>query len=72
MISNDDDYPPDSEEYIEADSLAASVDADVEITAMREAEDRHVIWLCDNGREDESVGGGMPAWFYKALYLDEP
>ena len=73
MISNDDhDYPPDSEEYLEADGLAASVGADVEITAMQEAEDRRVVWLCDGGREDEPVYGGMPAWFYKALYLDEP
>ena len=67
----DDDYPPDSEEYLEAENLAASVDADVEMAAMQQTEDRRVLWLCDNGREDEAVDGGMPAWFYKALYLDE-
>ena len=71
MISNDDD-PPLSDEYLEADSFAASVEAKLEMAAMREAEERHVVWLCDNGREDDPVDGGMPAWFYKALYVDEP
>jgi hypothetical protein len=67
---DDDDYPPDSEEYLAADSYAAGADA--EIAAMQKAEDAHVVWLCNNGREDEAAGGGMPAWFFKALYLDEP
>jgi hypothetical protein len=68
----DEDYPPLPDQYLEADSFADSIAIDVEIAAMQEAEDRHVVWLCDNGREDEAVDGGMPAWFYKALYLDEP
>jgi hypothetical protein len=65
-FDDDDDYPPTE------DSMPAWADADAEIAAMQEAEDRHVVWLCDNGREDEPVDGRMPAWWYKALYLDEP
>lgn len=53
------------------DGMPAWADADAEIAAMQSAEDRHAVWLCDKGREDEPVNGGMPAWFYKALYLDE-
>ena len=72
IFEEDDDYPPDSDEYLGADSYAAGGNADVEIAAMQEAEDRQVVWLCNDGREDEPVDGGMPAWVYKAFYLDEP
>jgi len=68
----EDEYPPFSDEYLAADSFAAEIGVEAEIAAMQEAEDRHVIWLCDNGREDDPVDGGMPARWYKALYLDEP
>jgi len=66
-----DDGPSLSDEYLAADSFAEEVGIAAEIAAMQEAENRHAVWLCDNGREDESVDGGMPAWWYKALYLDE-
>lgn len=72
MNHDDDDYPPDSDEYLAAHSYAAEVGEKAEIAAMQEAQDRQVVWLCDNGREDEPVDGGMPAWWYKALYLDKP
>jgi len=61
-----DDYPPLD------DAMPAWADADAEIAALKEADDRHVRSLCDNGREVEPVDGGMPAWWYKVLYLDEP
>lgn len=64
-IDNDEDGPPLD------DLMPAGADADSEIAALQEAEDRHVVWLCDHGREEDPVGG-MPAWWYKALYLDEP
>jgi hypothetical protein len=54
------------------DGMPAWADADAEIASMQEAEDRHAVWLCNNGREDEPINGEMPAWFYKALYVDEP
>jgi hypothetical protein len=66
-LDDDDDSPP-----VDDDGMPAWADADAEIAAVKEAEDRHAVWLCDNGREDEPVNGGMPAWFYKALYVDEP
>jgi hypothetical protein len=67
MVFDDADGPPLSD-----DGMPAWADADAEIAAMQVAEDRHVVWLCDNGREDEPSDCGIPAWFYKALYLDEP
>ena len=69
MFDDDDDgYPPE----LDDDPMPAGADADAMIAAMQEAEDRHAVFLCDSGREDEPVDGGMPAWFYKILYLDEP
>lgn len=65
-------YPHPSDEELAADSLAAEACVEAELAAMQEAEDRRAIWLCRNGREDEPVDGGMPAFLYKALYLDEP
>ena len=62
-----DDYPP-----LADDGMPVWADADAEIAAMQEAEDRRVFWLCDSGCEDEPVDGGMPAWFYKCCILDEP
>jgi hypothetical protein len=73
MNCNDDnDEPQPSDEELAAEDLAADAGIAAELEAMQEAEDRRVIWLCDNGREDEPVDGGMPAFLYKALYLDEP
>ena len=66
-FDDDDDYPP-----LGDDGMPSWADADAEIANVQEAEDRHAVWLCDNGREDEPVNGGMPAWSYKAVYLDEP
>lgn len=66
-FEDEDDLPP-----LLDDEMPAWADADAEIAALQEAEDRHALWLCDNGREDEPVKGGMPAWFHKALYLDKP
>lgn len=63
---DDDNYPPLD------DGMPVGADADAEIAAIQEAEDRRVVCLCASGREDEPVDGGMPAWWYKALYLDEP
>ncbi|MGA7794095.1 MAG: hypothetical protein WCA19_13735 [Candidatus Acidiferrales bacterium] len=71
MFDDLDDYPPDSEEYLDADSYATEVGETAEIAAMQEAEDRRAVWLCNNGREDEPVNGGMAAWWYKALYVDQ-
>jgi|NGEPerStandDraft_6_1074524.scaffolds.fasta_scaffold384839_2 hypothetical protein len=59
-------------EELAADDLAADAGIAAELEAMQDEEDRHAVWLCDNGREDEPVDGGMPAFLYKALYLDEP
>lgn len=64
---DDDDFPA-----VEDDGMPAWADADADITALQESEDRCVVRLCDNGLEDEPVDGGMPAWFYKALYLEKP
>jgi hypothetical protein len=71
MFNDLDDYPPYPEEYLDADSYATEVGEATEITAMQEAEDRRAVLLCDNGREDEPVNGGMAAWLYKALYVDQ-
>jgi hypothetical protein len=57
---------------LDDDAMPAWADADAEVAALQEAEDRHAVRLCDNGREDAPVNGGMPAWWYKAEYLDEP
>ena len=54
MDFDDDDYPSTE------DNMPALADADAEIAAMQEAEDRRVVWLCDNGREDQPVDGGVP------------
>jgi len=67
-IFNEDDDAP----YHDDDGMPAWADADADIAVLQESEGRHAIWLCANGREDEPVDGGMPAWFYRALYLDEP
>jgi len=56
---------------LDDDGMPAWADADAEIAAMQEAEDKHAVRLCDGGREDERVSGGMPAWLHQALYLDE-
>ena len=71
MDFDDDDCPPLSEEELAANDLAAEAGVAAELATMREAEDRRAVWLCDNGREDEPVNGGMSAWWYKTLYLDE-
>jgi hypothetical protein len=63
-FDDDDDLPFD-------DVMPVGADADAMVAAMREAEDRHILWLCRNGREDEPVNGGMAAWWHRALYLDE-
>jgi len=68
---DDDDYPPLPDDYLAADSFAEEIGVEVEVAAMQEAEDRHAVWLCDNGREDEPVDGGMQAWWYKTLNLDK-
>jgi hypothetical protein len=67
MNFDDDASPP-----LDDDGMPAWADAGAEIAAMQEAEDKHAVWLCDNGREGEPVNAGMPAWWYKALYLDKP
>ncbi len=63
-------FPDD--DYVAADNFAEELGMQAEIAALKEAEHRHVLWLCENGREDERVNGEMPAWWYKALHLDEP
>lgn len=68
-FDDDDDSPPLDDDGMPA---WADADADAEIAALQESGDRRAIWLCDNGREGDSVDGGMPAWLHKALYLDEP
>ena len=68
MHFNEDDDAP----HPDDDGVPAWTDADADIAALQESEDRYAIWLCTNAREDEPVGDGMAAWFYKALHLDRP
>jgi len=68
MNDDDDEYfPP-----LDDEGMAEEAEGVAEIAALQKAEDELAVWLCDNGREDEPVNGEMPAWFYKAFYLDEP
>jgi hypothetical protein len=71
MFDPDDDAPF-TDDYLAADNFAEECAGKAEIAALQEAEDRQAIWLCDNGREDEPVDGGMPAFLHKALHLDKP
>jgi hypothetical protein len=73
MLFEEEDSPPfPDDDYVRADNFAEEVGLKAEIAALEEAERRRVRWLCANGREDEPVNGEMPAWWYKALELDEP
>jgi hypothetical protein len=73
LFEDEADGPPFPDDaYLAADNFAEEIGIQAEIAALQEAEHRYVRWLCANGREDEPVNGGMPAWWYKALELDEP
>jgi len=68
MNFNDNDgYPPEPDD----DPMPPWADADAMIADMDKADDRLACFLIDNGREDEIVAG-VPAFLYKALYLDKP
>jgi hypothetical protein len=69
--TEDDDYPPDPEWYLEADNFAEECAAASELKAMNAADLRRAEDLCAMDCEDEDVNG-WPARLHVSLNVDEP